>query len=595
MMLKNCFVLMCVVVLLQLGNIHSTELSRMRRDGGDFLIRPYPVPAGRPDRKTQGDEIVYKCILPFEGSKRTLIFQQKSRGSESWGPVRGHIQRRNANRLAEAELKFKADFKLHDGSSFRCLAKDNPKNPKPIQFDMIVFHNTGHSTTDLPKTTKDPNQRTTKDRSTTDQTTTDQTITDRTILYFSCGATGFILIVLITVGIIRIIVIIRRCRRRSPDEGHVETSTRPLQLESRNEELYIYEDPDDCRNPDNVLNRKPVRNTETGLLQHNIQTHKAMRAEKGKDTTPYIDMEAGRSKYMASYIDIDEETYRSTEGAIGNDTTPYMDMGPGIEEDTYRSTEGAIDVTTTGAVGDSDTDQYMNPEALKRTYLQLVADTDAYVEDDDQLYSYATVECKAPYMDMGPGIDEDTYMSTESAIIGKDKTHTDMEAGKGKDTTPYMDMKAGIYKDTTPYIDMEAGKGKDTTPYMDMEAGKGKNTTPYIDMEAGKGKDTTPYMDMEAGKGKDTTPYMDMKAGKGKDTTPFMDMEAGKGKDTTPYMDMEAGKGKDTTPYMDMKAGKGKDTTPYMDMEAGKGKDTTRGIDMEAGKAASSKKDTTHT
>ncbi|XP_074653662.1 uncharacterized protein LOC141907819 [Tubulanus polymorphus] len=189
---------------------------------------------------------------------------------------------------------------------------------------------TDKANTDPPKTTSDPNHWTI------------------TVLYITNGATGFILIVLIAV------FTIRRCRRRSSGEGHVDTSTQPQQLETgeghvdtstaqqqletTNDELNIYEDPDD-RNPENVSKRKLLRNT--GLQQ----SHKAMRAEKENDTTPHMAMEAGK----------------------GKDTTPYMDMGPGIEEDTYMSTEGPIDVTTPSARGDTDTDQYMNPEALKKT------------------------------------------------------------------------------------------------------------------------------------------------------------------------------------------------------------------------------------
>ncbi|XP_074653309.1 uncharacterized protein LOC141907533 [Tubulanus polymorphus] len=211
----------------------------------------------------------------------------------------------------------------------------------------IDIENKDKANTDPPKTTSDPNHWTI------------------TVLYITNGATGFILIVLIAV------ITIRRCRRRSSGEGHVDTSTQPQQLETgeghvdtstaqqqletTNDELNIYEDPDD-RNPENVSKRKLLRNT--GLQQ----SHKAMRAEKENDTTPHMAMEAGKGKY----------------------TTPYMDMGPGIEEDTYMSTEGPIDVTTPSARGDTDTDQYMNPEALKKTtYLQLVEDTDEPLEDDN--------------------------------------------------------------------------------------------------------------------------------------------------------------------------------------------------------------------
>ncbi|XP_074653142.1 uncharacterized protein LOC141907410 [Tubulanus polymorphus] len=372
MMLKNCFVLMCVVILLQLGNIHSTEFSRMKRDESDRYIT---TRTHRTAKITQGQEINYSCSIAVGKSEpnTTLIYQQKSRNSESWGPVLGGIQ---PHRYVEekirayADLKFKADFNLHNGSSFRCLVKENSTYPKPCQFHMIVVHETDHSTTDLPKTKSDPYHRTIKDRSTTDQTTTDQTTIDRTILYFACGATGFILIVIIAVVIICVIVIIRRCRRRSSVEGHVDTSTqpqqletgeghvntstRPLQLESRNDELYIYEDPDDYRNSDNFSKRKLLRNAET-RLQHNTQSHKAMRGEKGEDSTSYIDMEAEKGRDITPYMDMTAEK--------GRDTTPYMDMTAVKGEDTtpYMDME---------AGKDTDTTPYMNIEAGKAASLK---------------------------------------------------------------------------------------------------------------------------------------------------------------------------------------------------------------------------------
>ncbi|XP_074653654.1 uncharacterized protein LOC141907811 [Tubulanus polymorphus] len=193
---------------------------------------------------------------------------------------------------------------------------------------------TDKANTDPPKTTSDPNH---------------WIVIGLIFSYIVGGAAGYFLIVVIAV------ITIRRCRRRSSGEGHVDTSTQPQQLETgeghvdtskqpqqletTNDELNIYEDPDDDRNLENVSKRKILRNT--GLQQ----SHKAMRAEKENDTTPHMAMEAGR----------------------GKDTTPYMDMGAGIEEDTYMSTEGAIDVTTPSAGGGTDTDQYMNPEALKTT------------------------------------------------------------------------------------------------------------------------------------------------------------------------------------------------------------------------------------
>ncbi|XP_074652196.1 uncharacterized protein LOC141906757 [Tubulanus polymorphus] len=47
----------------------------------------------------------------------------------------------NRTHFVYAQLKFKADSKLHNGTTFRCLAKENPTDPEPALFDPIVVHN----------------------------------------------------------------------------------------------------------------------------------------------------------------------------------------------------------------------------------------------------------------------------------------------------------------------------------------------------------------------------------------------------------------------------------------------------------------------
>ncbi|XP_074652305.1 uncharacterized protein LOC141906813 [Tubulanus polymorphus] len=434
-MLSNWSVLVCIV-LLQLGNVHNAELSGVKGKRSDLpFIGPYPAPDGKPDRRNQGQRVDYFCRIRAGKSDTTLIFEQKRRDSESWGPVLGHMRFHRGvtdDAFVYAKLEFNADSKLHNGTNFRCLVKENPTNPEPAQFDRLEVLNIDHSTLNpslsdyINQTTLGPSNRvapdqitarTTSDQITTDRTTTDQTTADQTatdqiptdrstsdwtnvILYITSGVTGCILIIIMAE------IIMRRCNRPS-GEGHVDTSTPQQQVDdTANDMLSIYEELDDDSDSDNVSN--PVRNIETGLL-HNMPIHKDI--EAGADTTAYMDMEAGKGKDTTPYMDM--------EAGKGKDTTPYMDMGAGIEEDTYMSTEGAIRDDTTpvpSAEGDKDADQYMNPEALETTYLQLTEDTDEPVEDDVELYSYATVEYKAPYMNM--------------------------EAAKGIDTTPYIDMEA---------------------------------------------------------------------------------------------------------------------------------------------------------
>ncbi|XP_074652307.1 uncharacterized protein LOC141906814 isoform X2 [Tubulanus polymorphus] len=109
-----------------------------------YYIDTYRGPIGRPDIRFEGFETRYLCRTMVGKSTTTLIFEQKRRGLESWGPVLGHIRLHTyvtESGLVFANLKFKADSKFHNGTTFRCLVKENPTNPKPLQFDPIEVHN----------------------------------------------------------------------------------------------------------------------------------------------------------------------------------------------------------------------------------------------------------------------------------------------------------------------------------------------------------------------------------------------------------------------------------------------------------------------
>ncbi|XP_074652191.1 uncharacterized protein LOC141906755 [Tubulanus polymorphus] len=277
------------------------------------------------------------------------MFEQKRRGSESWGPVLGdrRLDRYvKENVLVIAKLQFKADSELHNGTTLRCLVKENPTDPEPVEFDPIVVFDTDHSTLNpssrryIDQTTVGPSNRVAPDQTTTDRTTTDQTTTDQTttvgtktdqiptdrsttdwtnvILYIISGVTGCILIIIIA-------EIIMRRRNRPSGEGHVDNPTPQQQVdETTCEMLSIYEELDDGSDSDNLSNKYRVRNAETGLL-HNI--HKDFEARK--DKTSYMDMEAGKNIDTTPYVDM--------EAGKDIDTTPYMDMeavkGTRLEKD----------------------------------------------------------------------------------------------------------------------------------------------------------------------------------------------------------------------------------------------------------------------
>ncbi|XP_074657788.1 uncharacterized protein LOC141910843 [Tubulanus polymorphus] len=478
-MKTRLFFIICTV-LLQLGNIYITQTSGAERIYGT----PHSARDAKPDNKTQGEMIRYTCKII--GGNSRVIFQEKRNGSGQWLTVPDDQLNKTKDKLNVelVELKFKADFNRYNGSSFRCLVNESPTYPEPLQFDLIVVKRTDHAgsnqiptieTTTLgvrrlvitendgSKVKTDPTNRLKLDH-------TDWTMT---IVYIACGVIGFLLII---ISIVVIVIVIIICRRRRPiGEGRVETTTLTTtpqqQLEMLDEvydELYDDIDSDSDSNKLHTSNQKtttdPYIDMEAGKGK-DTAPYIDMEAGKGKDTAPYIDMEAGKGKDTAPYMDMeagkgkDTAPYIDMEAGKGKDTTPYMDMGPGIEADTYMSTEGAIRTDTTPSAG-GDTDQYMNPEALETKYLQLTGDTDEPLADD--VYSYATVEYKAPYMDMRPGIDEDTYTNTEGAL--------------GKDTTPYMDMGPGIEADT--YMSTEGAIRTDTTPSA------GGDTDQYMNPEA---------------------------------------------------------------------------------------------------------------
>ncbi|XP_074652193.1 uncharacterized protein LOC141906756 isoform X2 [Tubulanus polymorphus] len=128
--------LMILVILLLGPALTKTEFH--------MFVDTYPVTVGRPDIRFEGVETRYLCRTMVGKSTPTLIFEQKRRDSESWGPVLGDMRLHRyvkQNALVYAKLQFKADSKLHNGTTFRCLAKENPIDPEPALFDPIVVHN----------------------------------------------------------------------------------------------------------------------------------------------------------------------------------------------------------------------------------------------------------------------------------------------------------------------------------------------------------------------------------------------------------------------------------------------------------------------
>ncbi|XP_074658339.1 uncharacterized protein LOC141911251 [Tubulanus polymorphus] len=136
-MKTRLFFIICTV-LLQLGNLYITQTS-----GAETIYRtPHSARDAKPDNKTQGETIRYTCKII--GGNSTVSFQEKRNGSEQWETVPDDQLNRTKDKqnVELVELKFQADFKLHNGSSFRCLVNESPTDPEPIQFDLIVVKRT---------------------------------------------------------------------------------------------------------------------------------------------------------------------------------------------------------------------------------------------------------------------------------------------------------------------------------------------------------------------------------------------------------------------------------------------------------------------
>ncbi|XP_074658331.1 uncharacterized protein LOC141911244 [Tubulanus polymorphus] len=117
---------------------HVLELSKT------IYRTPHSARDAKPDNKMQGETIRYTCKIIGGNSK--VSFQEKRKGSEQWLTVPDDQLRRTndkQNHVELVELRFRADFKLHNGSSFRCLINESPTDPEPNQFDLIVVKRTG--------------------------------------------------------------------------------------------------------------------------------------------------------------------------------------------------------------------------------------------------------------------------------------------------------------------------------------------------------------------------------------------------------------------------------------------------------------------
>ncbi|XP_074658180.1 uncharacterized protein LOC141911117 [Tubulanus polymorphus] len=303
-------------------------------------IIPMPDLKGNPDSKTQGEIVNYTCKI-VGNFNATLTFQEKRRASEQWETIPDDkLHRASKKNVHYVVLKFQADFKLHNGTSFRCLVKESPTDREPIQFDLIVLVNRtdDSSSTQIPttetttfgvrlvtteekfrsKNKTDPTVQPTLGQ--TDRTTHDWTMT---IVYIISGVIGFLLIIVIIVVIV--------CRRRRLSSGdRVDTTPESTTPQQQVEMVYGVND---------ELNDVIDSGNETDIPHTSNQK---------VTTDPCVDTEATNNKY----------------------TTPYMDMGAG---------------------GDTHRDQFSNPEPFV-TYHQLTEDTGEPVKDDIQHYSYASVE-----------------------------------------------------------------------------------------------------------------------------------------------------------------------------------------------------------
>ncbi|XP_074653494.1 uncharacterized protein LOC141907671 isoform X2 [Tubulanus polymorphus] len=100
---------------------------------------------GQPDIRTEGEVVDYICRTLGGRPDPTVIYQQKRRGSEQWEPIPPDPQPRKVPLKGhlkgfDTTYKFKADFTLHNGTSFRCAVKENLTFPEPQQFNPIIVH-----------------------------------------------------------------------------------------------------------------------------------------------------------------------------------------------------------------------------------------------------------------------------------------------------------------------------------------------------------------------------------------------------------------------------------------------------------------------
>ncbi|XP_074652139.1 uncharacterized protein LOC141906732 [Tubulanus polymorphus] len=100
---------------------------------------------GQPDIKTEGENVDYICRTEGGRPDPTVIYQQKRRGSEQWeaippDPQTKRVALKGHLKGFDTTYKFKANFKQHNGTSFRCAVKENLTFPEPQQFNPIIVH-----------------------------------------------------------------------------------------------------------------------------------------------------------------------------------------------------------------------------------------------------------------------------------------------------------------------------------------------------------------------------------------------------------------------------------------------------------------------
>ncbi|XP_074653226.1 uncharacterized protein LOC141907475 isoform X3 [Tubulanus polymorphus] len=91
--------------------------------------------------RNEGEDVQYTCRTEGGRPDPTVIYQQKRRGSEQWGPIPDpQPQREPVEGGFNTTYQFEAYFNLHNGTSFRCAVKENLTYPKPRQFNPIIVH-----------------------------------------------------------------------------------------------------------------------------------------------------------------------------------------------------------------------------------------------------------------------------------------------------------------------------------------------------------------------------------------------------------------------------------------------------------------------